>query len=485
MKRKSDIYIENPIKAKTIKHSQYNIVYTIREVLNNCSDNEQKTLYICQTKSDAIKKIIDIIQMRILSFINNESESESESDSSSEWDLGSSEDEDSVPPDNFIVDFYKSINLNNTSVPLFHNGEIVQHNTTSLIRILLQTNTIKYGESNFCIVKEYHRMDKKQFEKKLIKKMEEMSSVDFPPVPKIFQIKLNKTTDQLVKFDRKIVYGPANKCLILAEVEIGPYTATIYCSLEDIDRSVCNFDSPIEVINEIRRLRKYHHSFDLIQPRQFTKENLNELEKLILNPTHPFNSYGIKYELGEIVIGYYYIKITKLNWCDRIGIRMFHGVNQIYLKEWIPLRSRDAVNYYIPITPHCLIDELKRIVSLDFMYKIPRGPKKTLDEIFKELLDINCDVNVIKSLLQNNKINPSANNNYPLLWATMNGHLDIVKILAEDKRVDLTVNNNAPIRYAMMHNHKDIVKFLIPKIDISKITDITILDTYNKMFIKM
>lgn len=474
MKRKSDLTIENSADNKSVKYSKYNTVYAIRKISNNLN-RDQITLDTSQTKSTAIKKIIEIIQNLI-------SNTESYSDSSDEYSADVYGD--------MVTEFYESININPNGnfIKIFHNGDIVKDNTATLVNILSQTNTIKFGDSYLCIVKELHQMNKKQFEKKLMKKMEETYLSDFPSITRTFRIVLNKTTEQVIKqkFNRKIVYDSENKNNILGEIEIGTHIATIYSAQDNIDDTsyACKFNSPEKVISEIRRLRRYHLSYDLIQPKQFTKSNFDELTHLVLNPIHPFDSYYIGYEFAEIVIGYYHIKITKMSYGNNFIMVMYHGENEFEFKQWIKKDFYSYTSHYIGSALH-IIKELGRLIKLDFMYLIPCVTKKTPNEIFKQLLDSNCNIEVIKFFLQNETIDPSLNNNYAIIWASMKGHLDLVKILAQDHRVNLTINNNAPIRYAMMHNHSDVVKFLIPKIDISKITDITILEIAKKLFYSM
>lgn len=472
MKRKSDSDIENPDDTKSVKYSRYNTVYAIRKISNNLN-RDQITLDTCHTKSTAIKKIIEIIQNLIS---NTESYSEFSDEYSADVD------------GDIVTDFYKLININPNGnfIKIFHNEGIVKDNTATLVNILSQTNKIRFGDSDLCIVKELHQMNKIQFEKKIMKKMEEMYLPDFPSMSIIFRIVLNKTIEEVIKqkFNRKIVYDSKNN--ILGEIEIGIYTATIYSSLNHIDDSsyACKFNSPEKVISEIRRLRRYHLSYDLIQPKQFTKSNIDELTHLVLNPIHPLDLYYIGYEIAEIVIGYYHIKITKMSYGNNFIMVMYHGENEFEFNQWIKKDFYSHTSHYIGSALH-IIKELVRLIKLDFMYSIPCVTKKTPDEIFKQLLDSNCNIEVIKFFLQNEKIDPSLNNNYAIIWASMKGHLDLVKILAQDHRVNLTINNNAPIRYAMMHNHSDVVKFLIPKIDINKITDITILDIAKKLFHSM
>jgi hypothetical protein len=59
------------------------------------------------------------------------------------------------------------------------------------------------------------------------------------------------------------------------------------------------------------------------------------------------------------------------------------------------------------------------------------------------------------------------NNNYPIRWASVNGHLELVRLLLEDSRVDPSSIANAPIRYASENGHVDVVRLLLtdPRVD--------------------
>jgi len=70
------------------------------------------------------------------------------------------------------------------------------------------------------------------------------------------------------------------------------------------------------------------------------------------------------------------------------------------------------------------------------------------------------DVEIVKKLLQNEHVDPSAHNNYAIQWASENGHIKIVEELLKDKRVDPSVNTNYAIRLAKQNGHEDIVKLL-------------------------
>jgi hypothetical protein len=78
---------------------------------------------------------------------------------------------------------------------------------------------------------------------------------------------------------------------------------------------------------------------------------------------------------------------------------------------------------------------------------------------------------LVTLLLQDGRVNPADKNNFAIRNAASQGKLDVVKILLGDNRIDLHAEDNYAIRLAMANNHTEVVRFLIPKVDISKITN--------------
>ncbi len=77
------------------------------------------------------------------------------------------------------------------------------------------------------------------------------------------------------------------------------------------------------------------------------------------------------------------------------------------------------------------------------------------------------DVQKVKLLLINPEVNPAADNNYAIRWASQNGHLEVVKILLNDKRVDPAAINNWAIQMASINGHIEVVRLLLsdPRVD--------------------
>jgi hypothetical protein len=60
----------------------------------------------------------------------------------------------------------------------------------------------------------------------------------------------------------------------------------------------------------------------------------------------------------------------------------------------------------------------------------------------------NGHVEVVKLLLNDPRVDPSAYNNDAIRWASKYGHVEVVKLLLNDPRVDPSVANNYAIRLA-------------------------------------
>jgi hypothetical protein len=68
---------------------------------------------------------------------------------------------------------------------------------------------------------------------------------------------------------------------------------------------------------------------------------------------------------------------------------------------------------------------------------------------------------IVERLLQDPRVDPSAQNNFAIAIASMNGHLAVVERLLEDPRVDPSAKNNCAIRWAAYSNHLAIVERLL------------------------
>nr|QBK91392.1 MAG: ankyrin repeat protein [Pithovirus LCPAC302] len=68
---------------------------------------------------------------------------------------------------------------------------------------------------------------------------------------------------------------------------------------------------------------------------------------------------------------------------------------------------------------------------------------------------------MVKLLLKDSRVDPSADNNEAIEKASENGYVEVVKLLLKDLRVDPSANNNKSIFTANLQRHKDVVKLLL------------------------
>jgi hypothetical protein len=70
-------------------------------------------------------------------------------------------------------------------------------------------------------------------------------------------------------------------------------------------------------------------------------------------------------------------------------------------------------------------------------------------------------VDLVKLLLNDNRVNPTEVQNYAIREASQNGHYDIVNLLLSDNRVNPAANNNWAILNAKNRPNNDDVVFLL------------------------
>ena len=73
----------------------------------------------------------------------------------------------------------------------------------------------------------------------------------------------------------------------------------------------------------------------------------------------------------------------------------------------------------------------------------------------------------VKLLIQDHRVDPSAQDNYSIIYASNNGHLEVVKLLLQDSRVDPSAQDNYSIIRASENGYLEVVKLLLqdPRID--------------------
>jgi hypothetical protein len=80
----------------------------------------------------------------------------------------------------------------------------------------------------------------------------------------------------------------------------------------------------------------------------------------------------------------------------------------------------------------------------------------------------NSSAPLVKLLLTDSRIDPSANDQLAISSASFHGHPEIVKLLLADPRVDPSTHDQWPIRVASDNGRADVVKLLLDqRVDIS------------------
>ena len=83
----------------------------------------------------------------------------------------------------------------------------------------------------------------------------------------------------------------------------------------------------------------------------------------------------------------------------------------------------------------------------------------TLDEILQYAVNHNNLYLVQYALAQG--ANPAYKDNWPIEWAAYHGNIEIVKLLLVDPRVDPSTSDNFAIRWAAFNDHTEVVKLLL------------------------
>lgn len=68
---------------------------------------------------------------------------------------------------------------------------------------------------------------------------------------------------------------------------------------------------------------------------------------------------------------------------------------------------------------------------------------------------------MVELLMADERVDPSARNNFAILTASLFGHLKVVELLLRDKRVDPSVNNGSAIRGASKNKHSKLALLLL------------------------
>ena len=73
----------------------------------------------------------------------------------------------------------------------------------------------------------------------------------------------------------------------------------------------------------------------------------------------------------------------------------------------------------------------------------------------------NGHIDIVRLLLKDPRVDPSDLKNYAIQLASQNGHIDVVRLLLDDPRVDPSDDNNLAIQYASEYGHIDVIKLLL------------------------
>ena len=77
------------------------------------------------------------------------------------------------------------------------------------------------------------------------------------------------------------------------------------------------------------------------------------------------------------------------------------------------------------------------------------------------------DLEVVRKLLEDPRVDPTVNDNWAIQVASDNGHLEVVRLLLADPRVDPSADDNWAIRQASENDHLEVVRLLLadPRVD--------------------
>ena len=111
---------------------------------------------------------------------------------------------------------------------------------------------------------------------------------------------------------------------------------------------------------------------------------------------------------------------------------------------------------------------------MDLIEACKEGNIERVKELLKQGVDPTADDNlaiiyasffghtdVVEALLQDGRADPTTENNYPIGIASAQGYTSIVSFLLQDGRADPAVDVNYAIRRASYNGHTDVVKLLL------------------------
>lgn len=96
------------------------------------------------------------------------------------------------------------------------------------------------------------------------------------------------------------------------------------------------------------------------------------------------------------------------------------------------------------------------IIHFEYLMNLKNAQTK-----FNYLVSINFTEELIEILLQDPRIDPSADNNIAIRIASASGYSKLVKLLLADGRIDPSANESEAFRNAVLHGHTEVVKLLL------------------------
>ena len=79
--------------------------------------------------------------------------------------------------------------------------------------------------------------------------------------------------------------------------------------------------------------------------------------------------------------------------------------------------------------------------------------------------------NIVKSLLKNDQINPSCNNNFCIQIACASNYIEVAELLIQDDRTDISASGSFCIRAAIKAGNRRIIELLLRKLLCNKFTN--------------
>jgi hypothetical protein len=101
-----------------------------------------------------------------------------------------------------------------------------------------------------------------------------------------------------------------------------------------------------------------------------------------------------------------------------------------------------------------------RTLDLKFIMNFIEEFKLDLNRAFVLAADIGF-IDVVKLLLSDSGVDPSAWNNDALIYAAEQGHVETVKLLLSDSRVEPSARDNEALKDATRNGHTEVVKLLL------------------------